>query len=320
MTQLAPPPPPPPAGPPPPPPAGPLHRPPVDPRFRRRWAEARREEGRRRLHVLLGAIVACLVVGAGVALVHTPLFKVRDVTVSGSPHTPRSQVLAAAGLAPGDGTVLMVDAGSPRDVRAVEALPWVATVSFQRHWPWTLGIVVTERRPVGLVRLGTPATAGTGSSAGGSSTGGSSTDGGEVAVVDRSGRVLEDLRATTAGTGAPQLPVLVGLRPAAPGELVSPAAGNGQGAVADLLQAAVAVPPALARRGVTLSVRRGIGLVATVGSTGALVVLGDALGLPAKMAVLGELLDRVDLANYSQVDLTVPQRPALTPLSSGGSS
>ena len=47
------------------------------------------------------------------------------------------------------------------------------------------------------------------------------------------------------------------------------------------------------------------------------VLLGDASGLSFKLAVLEELASRVTLAAYSQVDLTVPQRPALTPLPSG---
>jgi hypothetical protein len=36
--------------------------------------------------------------------------------------------------------------------------------------------------------------------------------------------------------------------------------------------------------------------------------------LPTKMAVLEELASRVTLTGYSQVDLTVPERPALTPV------
>ena len=36
--------------------------PPIDPRFRRRWAEARREEGRRRLHLLLSALALVVLV------------------------------------------------------------------------------------------------------------------------------------------------------------------------------------------------------------------------------------------------------------------
>ncbi len=31
----------------------------------------------------------------------------------------------------------MIDAGNQAERLAVDALPWVATVSFTRRWPWT---------------------------------------------------------------------------------------------------------------------------------------------------------------------------------------
>ena len=143
--------------------------PPVDPRFRRRWAEARRAEGRRRLQILAQRCRRwgqCSAVVSG--LLHSPLLRVRDVIVIGNTHTPRAEVLAAAGMAAGDGTVLMVDAGPAGARRAVDALPWVAGATFERRWPWTLVIRLTERSPVARVAsLGV------------------------VDLVDKSGRVLE---------------------------------------------------------------------------------------------------------------------------------
>jgi hypothetical protein len=62
------------------------------------------------------------------------------------------------------------------------------------------------------------------------------------------------------------------------------------------------------------------GLVAHVGAGPALVLLGDASGLATKLAVLEELVSRVGLAGYAQVDLTVPERPALTPLPNSGNN
>ncbi len=49
----------------------------VDPRFRRRWAEARRAEGRRRLKVLLGVVALAAIVAGGIGLLHSPVFRVR---------------------------------------------------------------------------------------------------------------------------------------------------------------------------------------------------------------------------------------------------
>ncbi len=40
--------------------------------------------------------------------------------------------------------------------------------------------------------------------------------------------------------------------------------------------------------------------------------------MPTKLAVLEELATTVGLSDYSQVDLTVPQRPALTPVPNSG--
>ncbi len=45
----------------------------------------------------------------------------------------------------------MVDAGSRRERLAVEALPWVATVSFATRWPWTVVVTVKERVPVAVI-------------------------------------------------------------------------------------------------------------------------------------------------------------------------
>ena len=45
----------------------------------------------------------------------------------------------------------MIDAGGRRARLAVEALPWVATVSFATRWPWTIVITVRERVPVAVV-------------------------------------------------------------------------------------------------------------------------------------------------------------------------
>jgi POTRA domain, FtsQ-type len=316
MTQLAPPPAP--------------ERPPVDPRFRRRWAEARREEGRRRLRWLGGLVLSALVIGAAVVLVYSPLFKVRHVSVTGNTHTPAAAILAAAGLGPGMGTTLMVHAGSPRQVAAVDALPWVAQVRFTRHWPWSLSVAVTERVPVALV----PGTGMVGAGPAGPGHGGqsaSSPDSGPAQphataaatstgngdeLVDATGRVLALVSPASGGGKArlPSLPVVEGLHSAPPGQHVLPVGGTRAPVVQELLTAAAASPAQLDRRGLQLSYRPAHGLVATVQGAKALIVLGDSQDVRAKLAVLEELAGAVDLSHYSLVDLTVPQRPALTPL------
>ncbi len=265
-----------------------LQRPTVDPRFRRRWAEARRAEGRRRLRVLLVGAGTVLALGAVFGALNSPLFAVRRVVLVGNRHTPRSQVLRAAGLRPGQ--TLMIDAVSARAVRAVDALAWVQNVSFVRRWPWSVVVKVQERSPAALVNAGSAGT---------------------VDVVDRTGRVLEAVPARS----APALPVVTGATGAAPGQDVKPAPPVGGSELDELLQAAAAAPRALARDHVRFAYSSDRGLVAYWRPAGAEVVLGSASELRFKLEVLAELASRVNLSGYSLVDLTVPDRPALSPLS-----
>ena len=265
-----------------------LDRPSVDPRFRRRWAEARRAEGRRRLRVLVALVVVAAVVAGSFGLLHSSVFKVRDVVIRGNAHTPRAQVLRAAGLLQPARPTLMVDAGSASARRAVQALPWVSRAVFARHWPWTIVITLRERVPAALVEAR-----------------------GTTEVVDSTGRALY-----VAGARAPKgllLPTLTGAGPAPPGRPVSPSAGMTRQQLADVLAAASALPRPLARRGVQLAYSRQLGLVAYVGGQRVLVLLGGPDAMATKWAVLEDLAARVGLAGYSEVDLSVPERPALTP-------
>jgi hypothetical protein len=268
--------------------------PPVDPRFRRRWAEARRLEGRRRLRAIVGLLAVVAAVAGCIGLLHSPLLRVRDVAVRGNSHTPRERVVLAAGLSGPGNTTLMINAGPERAERAVEALPWVATVSFNRHWPWTVDITVKERSPVALI-----------------------VSGGAVEEVDGTGRVLG---VVPPHEPPPSLPVVLGVQGAQPGSDVSPGPGLARAALEGLLAAAGATPPALAEHRLQLAYSARSGLVAHVGAGPALVLLGDASGLATKLAVLEELVSRVGLAGYAQVDLTVPERPALTPLPNSGNN
>ena len=267
--------------------------PPVDPRFRRRWAEARRAEGRRRLKMLLVLLAGAVVVGGCVGLLYSPVFRVRNVIVIGNTHIPRAQVLAAADMASTDGDVLMVDAGPPKARQALDALPWVARATFERRWPWTLVIKLEERSPVARIVSGKAQD-----------------------IVDKSGRVLA-VSPSPAGKPGPALPVIMGVQGAAPGAYVSPGAGLNGPDVGELLAAANAAPHALAERHLRLAYSDANGLVGYIGAAKTPVLLGDASGLSFKLAVLEELASRVTLAAYAQVDLTVPQRPALTPLAAG---
>jgi len=257
----------------------------IDPRFRQRWVEARRAEGRRRLRVLLVTLAVVALGGLVVGLVYSPLLRVRNVIVVGDVHTPRAQLLESAGLS-APGRVPMVDAGSTAELRAVEALPWVARASLEKRWPWTVVLSVTERRPAALVA-----------------------DVRGQAVLDATGRVLE---VGSPPSGAGPLPVIAGVVASTPGSAAWPTGGTSRRVLAELLTAASDCPAGLARRGLELAAEVGWGLVAHLRGSNALVVLGGSGEMGEKLAILEELEGEVNLAQYKQVDLSVPQRPALT--------
>jgi cell division septal protein FtsQ len=224
--------------------------------------------------------------------------RVRAVVVEGNARTPRASVVAAADLT-GRPATLMIDAGARRARLAVEALPWVATVSFTRHWPWTIVIAVKERSPVATVAV----------------MGGGATR--RADLVDQSGRVLALAKILENGSA---LPVVDGARPARPGEHILPVRPVDETGLNELLATAAAAPAALSRRRLELAYSPSLGLTARVGAAKALILLGDASDMPTKLAVLEELASTVGLGSYSEVDLTVPQRPALTPITNSGNS
>jgi cell division protein FtsQ len=194
-------------------PARPAPRAPVDPRVRERWIAARREEGRRRLRILIliASLITLLAAAYGVTV--SPLLAVDTIEISGTSHTTPAQVEAAGGIGNGDAMVWI----EPDSVAArIEAAPWIRTATVERDWPRTLRITVTERTPVAWAQ----------------------TSGGPVLVLDGTGRVLESADAPP--PGLPRLLDLVTLP--APGGSVAPTAaaaiaaayGQGAGAVGDV--------------------------------------------------------------------------------------
>jgi cell division protein FtsQ len=236
--------------------------------------------------VLVCLVFVMALLGGVLGVLHSPLMRVRHVVVEGNVHTSSASVLAAADLM-GRPATLMVDAGSRRERLAVEALPWVATASFATSWPWTVVITVKERIPVAVVE-----------------------GGGGTEIVDGTGRVLAEAKTLE---GIPPLPVVTGAQSAMPGAHILPAAPLDEVQLEELLTTAAAVPSALSRRHLELAYSPGVGLVAHLGTAKALILLGDTTSMPTKLAVLEELATTVGLGSYSEVDLTVPQRPALTP-------
>jgi cell division protein FtsQ len=117
----------------------PSHAPRAARRGRRFWAG-----------VAAGVVVVALVLagGAYVAL-HSSLFSVTTVTVSGEHHETADEVLAASGLR-GDPSMASVNTAAVAQ-RIEASFPWVATADVVTHWPHTVSITIVERRAVAIV-------------------------------------------------------------------------------------------------------------------------------------------------------------------------
>jgi len=181
----------------------------IDPRIRRRRVEVKRDEGRRRLRVLLTGLGFFLAVAAAVGLVHSPLLTVSSVSVLGARATDPTAIVQIARL---DTHPLMVDVHAASINRQVAALPWVKTAKTERHWPQSVRITVTERVAVAQLEAGS----------------------GQWALTDEAGRVLD------VGPRQPDLPVLAGVaNPGPPGAVLH---------AAEALTVARVLPPDLRSR------------------------------------------------------------------------
>jgi cell division protein FtsQ len=256
-------------------------RPPIDPRIRQRRIAVRREEGRRRLRLLVGiAIVSGLVVG-GWGATRSPLLDVDGIDVVGSSRTPRADVAAASGIRFGHP---MVDVDERGAARAVARLPWVRSASVERRWPDSVVIEVVEREPVAAA----PAA------------------GGGWALVDASGQVLALL------TSAPSnLLALDGIAPAgAPGSLLGDSA-------AELLTVAAAVPSDLRPRVAAVQAGAQGGVELRLQPEGT-IRLGPPRQLEDKFRAALTVLGQVDTRALATLDVRIPESPVLTRLNPVG--
>jgi cell division protein FtsQ len=249
----------------------------VDPRFRQRWIEARRQEGRRRFRVLIG-ITAVVVLGcAGWAATDSFLLNLDRVVVEGAVHTAPDEARFASGLRTGQP---MLDIDEAAADRAVEALPWVLEATVRRQWPGQVRIRLIERQPVAVA----PA------------------EPGAMALIDGTGRVLE-----WAPAPPPGLPVLAGLPPAG-----RPGTTLGIDGVATL-RVAVALPAELRARTAGLAPAPGTGgeVELRLNPEGT-VRLGPPEDLDAKFTAIRAVLAQVDLQNLAVLDVRRPENPVLT--------
>lgn len=284
-----------------------LERPRIDPRIARRWIEARREEGRRRLRLVSVAAVVAALAAAGVGSLYSPIFSTRHVRVTVDGPIGRSRILSLSGLAH---PPAMVEVHTRTIAARLDADPWLGDARVTKQWPSTVTVKVAVRAPVAEVPLG-------GQSAP------------SWAEVDPTGRVLAVM-----ASPVPGLPAVDGLGPPpGPGAWLPLSAGpaaavgssgadmaaasdaadvpRGAGAALAFLQA---LPPALRSAVQTFTVApSGLSLVIAPPrvATGTVnVVLGDGSQLQAKVSALVTLMDQADLSGVTGLDLSVPNRPA----------
>jgi cell division protein FtsQ len=247
----------------------------TDSRIRARQVAVARAAGRRRLRIVAGLFAFLALVALFLLVLHSPFLAARSVRIDGARHTTRAEVLSVTGLAR---KPPLVDVSAAADESALDRLPWVERATVVREWPSAVRVVLVERHAVAEVAAGT----------------------GRFALVDPSGRVLEDTTVRVAGfalvTGDGHVPP--------PGGAVQ----RGQKPAVDV---AGAVPISLLARVVS---------VASVGSSGVVlrllrgprVLFGSPTELRQKMVALATVLARVPLTGIVTIDLRVPASPVLT--------
>jgi hypothetical protein len=296
----------------------------MDPRIARRWVEVRRQQGRRRLRILVVVSAVLLAVASGAGLLYTPVFKVRHVRVSVEGSVAPAQVAAWSGVT---GRTLMIRVNDSRIERRLDSVPGLGDARVSTHWPGTVSIRVAVRQPVAAVQ-----TAGAGTSPAQSQV--------RWSELDATGRVVAVVNLPPAG-----LPLVEGVG-AAPGEgqwipgsagpgASVPAAGEPglvdlsapsdgpsvPGGVAAALAVAASMPQQIRSSVQAIEIgpaggqtgARGLSLIVapTAGSSGPLtVVFGDGSQLAAKLTALATVLTQSDLTGITGLDLTVPDRPA----------
>jgi cell division protein FtsQ len=283
------------------------HRLRIDPRFARRWIDARRQEGRRRLHVLVAVAVVVACLGAAAGTLYTPLARVRHVRITVSGPMTAPQVEAVAGL---NRYRLMIDIDPSGIARRLDSDPFLGGARVKRRWPSTVTVSVTVRTPVAVVQAGS-----------------------EWATVDPTGRILAVVAQPLPGlpeltaVGSPPAPggwlpgslgasVAPGVAPAWETEMDAasddPAVPKGALAALAALQALpgryrseVVSVSAPASGDLTFSV-----LPANLAAGSIPVDFGDGSQLAAKLNSLITLLSQTNLAGVESINLTVPGRPA----------
>lgn len=251
-------------------------RPPIPPhpRIRQRRVEVRRDEGRRRLRILVIGLGVAALVGAGYGVTRSTLLDVDMVHLRGATNTARHEVLAAAGL---DQRRAMIDIDEESIAARVEALPWVKAATVVRRFPGTIDVTLQERTPVAAVPAGAAG----------------------WALVDDDGRVLAH---------HPEPPPGLARVEAAP---AGPPGSRVPTATRAALQVLQSLPEVLSGRVPSVRVADGGSMELRLDGK-VPVAFGLPNRAEAKLVALATLVQKADLARVRSIDIRVPTAPVLT--------
>jgi cell division protein FtsQ len=248
----------------------------MDPRLSARRTAVLRQQGQRRLRMVVIGLAGTALIVAAWFLLHSPLFAARSLTVTGNAHESAAAVVAQAGLA-SHPPLLDVDAGTAAS--RIEQLPWVRSAVVHVSWPDGVHIVVTEETPRLVV----------------------SVPGGAWKSMSADGRVLGVSAARPPGL----LLLTVPQQPGAPGSVL-PARDEAALRVAATLPASFVAQVT----GVTVEPQGWVQLSLT---TPILVDIGSTAELTAKYEDVSAILAGAALHNGDVIDVSVPQAPTVTP-------
>ncbi|MDQ1514577.1 MAG: cell division protein FtsQ [Actinomycetota bacterium] len=223
--------------------------------------------------VLVAVAAIAVFTGATWTTTRSPLLDVDHIQVSGGALVTVDQAITGAGLRRGE-PMVSVDTAAAEG--RLERLPWVNTALVERAFPNTVRIRLTERAAAASAAR----------------------PGGGWVLLDRGGRVLAD-------------------RPDRPGDLpevtgagATPPPGSAMDSARPALDVVAALPEAV-RRQVTAVVLDGDAVTLHTGVRQ--IRMGPPTSLPAKVAALTVLLDRVGSRSVAILDLRVPTAPVVVP-------
>ena len=269
---------------------------PTDKRFRRAHATPVATRGRLRMArrrvarvALLGAVLLYGAYRAAAFVLTAEALTVTRITVSGNTRLARGEVVSLlAGLS--GRNMLLVNLEEWR--RKVLASPWVEDAAIRRVLPGTVDVVIAERQPTGIGRIG-----------------------GALYLLDQHGGIIDDFGPNHAEF---DLPLIDGLAASQRAGAGGPAVDEGRAALAMRLLAALQRRPDLAGRLSQIDVTDARDAVVILKGDTALIRVGDdqfAERLQAYLDLAPALREKVPQIDY--VDLRFGERVYVRPQASG---